>query len=285
MFLYTARKQKFACAAGICELTRGYCRKHAYFCGLFLNPSVLKELVKKLLKALPVAFTKNQRYDRLTTGVIRRVCRPDSHCVDVGCHKGEILDLLLQAAPVGLHYGFEPIPMLFENLKIKYAGRENCRLLDIALSDKPGTSSFNYVVSNPSYSGLLKRRYDRAHEEDTLITVRTARLDDLLPRSQRVDFIKIDVEGGEMLVLRGAVETLAHWKPVVIFEHGLGASELYGSSPEQLFDLLDGCGLRISLLDRFLKNRQPLTKEAFAQQYYRRLNYYFIAHPEGALPG
>lgn len=232
-----------------------------------------------MLKALPVAFTQNQRYDRLTTQVIRKVCRPDSNCVDVGCHKGEILDLLLQAAPQGLHYGFEPIPVLFENLKAKYAGHQNCRLLDIALSDQPGTSSFNYVVSNPSYSGLLKRRYDRPNEEDTLITVRTERLDDLLPRSQRVDLIKIDVEGGEMLVLRGAVETLAHWKPVVIFEHGLGASELYGSSPEQLFDLLSGCGLSISLLDRFLKNQPPLSQEDFARQYYQRINYYFVAYP------
>lgn len=254
-------------------------RQAHLLCGLFLNPTVLKEAIKKLLKALPVAFTKNQRYDRLTTQVIRRVCRPDSNCIDVGCHKGEILDLLLQAAPSGVHYGFEPIPALFEQLKTKYAHRENCRLLDIALSDRPGTSSFNYVVSNPSYSGLLKRRYDRDHEEDTLITVRTERLDDVLPRSQRVDLIKIDVEGGEMLVLRGAVETLAHWKPVVIFEHGLGASEMYGSSPEQLFELFAGCGLRISLLDRFLKKQEPLSKEAFAQQYYQRINYYFVAYP------
>ena len=67
----------------------------------------MKELIKKALKSLPFDFTLNQRYDRLTRKVIRKVCRPDSHCVDVGCHKGEILDLLLAAAPLGVHYGFE----------------------------------------------------------------------------------------------------------------------------------------------------------------------------------
>lgn len=238
----------------------------------------LKEAIKKILKALPFDFTKNQRYDRLTQQVIAHVCRPDSNCIDVGCHKGEILDLFLQASPNGQHIGFEPIPMMFQNLQTKYAGRRNCQFYDIALSNQKGSSSFNYVVSNPSYSGLLKRRYDRAHEEDTLITVRTEKLDEVLPPDFRVDFMKIDVEGGELMVLEGAVETLRRWKPVLIFEHGLGASEMYGSTPEKVFDLLESCGLQVSLLDRFMKGAQPFTKAEFARQYYDRVNYYFVGY-------
>ncbi|MFM7401390.1 MAG: FkbM family methyltransferase, partial [Bacteroidota bacterium] len=117
----------------------------------------MKELIKKALKSLPFDFTLNQRYDRLTRKVIKSVCRPDSHCIDVGCHKGEILDLLIAAAPRGVHYGFEPIPDLFDKLKQKYGTDNRCHILDIALSDNKGTASFNYVVSNPSYSGLQKR--------------------------------------------------------------------------------------------------------------------------------
>lgn len=238
----------------------------------------LKEALKKILKALPIDFTKNQRYDRLTKQVIAYVCRPDSNCIDVGCHKGEILDLLLKAAPNGRHIGFEPIPVLFQNLQTKYAARSNCQFYDIALSNQQGTSSFNYVVSNPSYSGLLKRRYDRPNEEDTLITVRTEKLDDVLPSDFRVDFMKIDVEGGELMVLEGALETLRRCKPVVIFEHGLGASEIYGSTPEKVFDLLESCGLRVSLLDRFMKQAPAFTKAEFARQYYARVNYYFVGY-------
>lgn len=238
----------------------------------------MKESLKRFLKSLPIAFTQNQRYDRQTRRVIERVCRSGSNCLDVGCHKGEILDLFLQFAPHGTHYGFEPIPDLYENLKKKYSDSANCHLLDVALSDKKGTSSFNYVVSNPSYSGLLKRNYDHANEQDTLITVRTERLDDLLPLDFQVDLIKIDVEGGEILVLRGAVATLTRCKPVVIFEHGLGASELYGATPEQVFDLFGQCGLRVSLMERFLKNLPPLTQEEFSRHFYEKLNYYFIAY-------
>ena len=261
------------CVSGFLLLGSVPCRpKPEIFCRL-------KEAIKKILKALPFDFTKNQRYDRLTQQVIKHVCQPDSNCVDVGCHKGEILDLLLMAAPHGTHYGFEPIPVMFQNLQSKYAGWTNCLFFDIALSNQRGTSSFNYVVSNPSYSGLLKRRYDRAHEEDTLITVRTEKLDDIIAPEFHVDFMKIDVEGGELMVLEGAVETLKRCKPVVIFEHGLGASELYGSTPEKVFDLLESCDLKVSLLDRFMKNTLPFSKEEFAKQYYERLNYYFIAYP------
>lgn len=238
----------------------------------------LKEAAKRFLKSLPIAFTQNQRYDRQTHQVIQKVCKQNSNCLDVGCHKGEIMDLFLHYAPQGAHYGFEPVPVLYEGLLKKYSGVKNCHLLDTALSDKKGTSSFNYVVSNPSYSGLLKRSYDHPNEQDTLITVHTERLDDLLPADLPVDLIKIDVEGGEILVLRGAMGTLARCKPVVIFEHGLGASELYGATPEQVFDLFEQCGLRVSLMRRFLDDQPPLTREEFTRHYYRKLDYYFIAY-------
>jgi hypothetical protein len=44
----------------------------------------------------------------------------------------------------------------------------------------------------------------------------------VLPENFRVDFIKIDVEGGELLVMKGAAGIMKKYKPVVIFEHGLG---------------------------------------------------------------
>jgi len=238
----------------------------------------LKDFLKKILKALPIAFTKNQRYDRLTERVISKVCRPTSNCADVGCHKGEILDLFLAAAPQGQHFGFEPIPKLFQNLKEKYDNLTNCRFFDIALSNTSGTSGFNYVVTNPSYSGLLRRSYDRANEEDTQITVRTEKLDDVWPADLRLDVLKIDVEGGEQIVLEGARETLIRWKPTVIFEHGLGASDFYGSTPEQVFKLFESCGMRIFLLENFLNSGPCLDAKGFARQFYERKNYYFVAN-------
>lgn len=237
------------------------------------------KILKSFLKSLPIAFTRNQRYDIQTRAVIQRFCSDTSCCVDVGCHKGEVLDIMRQAAPEGHHFGFEPIPDLFHHLQAKYQGSA-CTISAIALSDKKGTSTFNYVVSNPSYSGLVKRDYDRPNEKDTTITVQTDRLDDVLPADQSVDLIKIDVEGGELLVLTGARQTLTRNRPVVIFEHGMGAAEHYGSSPDQVYDFLSECGLQVSLMSRWLNHKAPLTREAFIREFTEKRNYYFIAYSD-----
>src|SRR5438128_2281956 len=128
--------------------------------------------LKRVIKKLPIAFTKNQEYDKQSLAVIQKVCNPESNCIDVGCYKGEILDFMNKYAPKGTHYGFEPIPSLYHDLVLKYNGT-NCIILNIALSNRKGVSSFNYVTSNPSYSGLIKRNYDRPNETDTSIEVST----------------------------------------------------------------------------------------------------------------
>lgn len=238
----------------------------------------MKEAIKQLLKKLPIAFTQNQRYDRQTRAVIQKICKADSTCVDVGCHKGEVLDVMLQAAPLGKHYGFEPIPVMYQALKAKYQG-QSCEILDIALSNQAGEATFNYVVSNPSYSGLRKRKYDREGEKDTTIKVRTAKLDEVLPADQQVDLIKIDVEGGELLVLEGARQTLIQKRPVVLFEHGLGASDYYGAGPEQVFTYFTACGYKISTLKSWLKGEVAFDQKEFERQFFEGLNFFFIAFP------
>jgi len=63
-----------------------------------------------------------------------------------------------------------------------------------------------------------------------------------------------------------------------VFEWGLGGSELYGATPAKMFSLLSGYGLQVSLLERWLRDRGPLTEEQFADQFNRGLNFFFIAY-------
>jgi len=210
------------------------------------NESMIKETIKKIIKSLPVAFTRNQKYDRQTSRVIRRTCKPGSNCIDVGAHKGEVLDFILKCAPEGTHFAFEPIPLLYEGMKKKYAHRPNCRIYNIALSNEKGTTSFNYVVSNPSYSGLIKRKYDRENEEDLQITVATDRLDHIIPGDMKIDLVKIDVEGGELLVLEGAKSNIRRCRPVFIFEKGLGALGWYGATSAQVDAMVSDWGIAIN---------------------------------------
>jgi FkbM family methyltransferase len=239
----------------------------------------LKSLAKRVIKLLPIAFTKNQQYDRQTRVIIKKVCNITSNCVDVGTHKGEILDIFLKTSPRGFHYGFEPIPVMFESLKQKYFNKKNIFLFDYALSNDEGTTEFNYVTSNPAYSGLIKRKYDRPNETDTKITVKTNRLDNvIIPQLKKIDLIKIDVEGAEMKVLEGAVETIEKYSPVIIFEFGIGGSDIYGTTPEKLFAFFNQFNYHISLMKDYLYREPPLSMEDFKKQFYGKLNYYFVAY-------
>ncbi len=164
-------------------------------------------------------------------------------------------------------------------MKEKYAQQDNCTILNLAASDKSGTAEFNYVVSNPPYSGLKKRDYDRENEEDTTIRVRTEPLDKLIAKNQLVDLIKIDVEGAEMQVLKGAADTIRRNKPIVIFEHGLGASDYYGTTPEMIYAYFEEKDMRIFKLKSYLRGKNPLDLDDFHRQYHERMNYYFVAAP------
>lgn len=235
------------------------------------------EKLRSLVRRVTEAPDPNARYDEQTRAVIEKVCTAESTCIDIGCHRGEILDVMLAAAPRGRHFGFEPLPAFYANLHARYEATGLARISNIALSDSKGVVSFNYVRSNPAYSGLRQRVYPQNESIDT-IEVRTDLLDDVLPDGQRVDLIKIDVEGAELQVLKGAVATLRRTRPVVIFEHGLGAADCYGTRPEQVFDLLTGrADLQVSLMSRWLNGEPALSREEFVRQFERRRNYYFIA--------
>ena len=227
---------------------------------------------------VPYYFFKNRQYDRLTRQVLQQILQPGSHCIDIGCHQGKILDMLLTLSPQGTHRAFEPLPHLYRQLQQRYADQP-VSFFPFALSDENGESRFTWVKNAPGYSGFRKRLYHVPFPQTTEILVQKRKLDDLLPPGTRIDFIKLDVEGAEEQVLRGAANTIRNNRPFLLFEHGKGAAPYYQTTPETIFDLLTGYGLRISTLKDWLRNRSTLDRPAFCRQFHRELNYYFIAFP------
>jgi len=236
---------------------------------------LIKDTIRKSLNALHLDLTRNLKYDRLTKDVIAKALNKNSNAIDVGCHKGEILDLILKHAPSGKHFAFEPIPDFYDALKIKYAGRTE--VFPFALSDAPGNTTFNYVRNAPAYSGIKKRAYAVEVPDIVELNVRVETLDHIIPSGTKIDFIKIDVEGGEFGVMKGAKYLLTTSKPLIIFECGLGASEFYGTKPEDLFDYLSQCNYNIFSLQNWLGKNPSYTKEQFIDCFENNKEYYFVA--------
>jgi len=236
-----------------------------------------KNFIRTSLNLLHLDLTKNLEYDRLTKLIMKQTIGSDSNCIDIGCHKGEILDIILQQSPRGKHYGFEPLPFLYDRLINKY--KNKATILPYALANENGFSTFQYVKNAPAYSGIKKRKYDINKPEIEEIKVKLKKLDNIIPSDIKIDFIKIDVEGAELGVLQGAKQLLKNNKPVIVFEFGLGASDFYDTKPEDMFGLLtEEVGLKISLLKSFINKKASLNLDEFTQLFNNNKEYYFIAH-------
>jgi FkbM family methyltransferase len=220
---------------------------------------------------------KNFMYDLQTIAVMSRVLKPTSSGVDVGAFDGHLLARMVTYAPSGRHYAVEPLPEKAAELEIRFP--QVC-VLRVALSDANGQTDFQHVVTNPAYSGLRRRRYDRPGESVRSINVETRRLDDIIPPDLRVRFMKVDVEGAELQVFLGARQTITQQKPFIVFEHGPGAADYYGTRPEHVYDFLVGdCGMHVSLMSRWLRGGAPLERPEFIARFDAARDFYFLAHP------
>ncbi|MFM7233962.1 MAG: FkbM family methyltransferase [Flavobacteriales bacterium] len=238
---------------------------------------MLKSAIRQLLVNLQLPLTRNLKYDILTKKILHRELHSDSHCIDVGAHKGEILDLLLAFAPNGKHTAFEPIPQLYSSLQKNYLPRVS--VYPFALSNRTGSMLFNVVVDDPAYSGLQRRSYKSNNPIIEAIEVDVRMLDDVMKDcGHKIHLIKIDVEGGELDVLKGASRILAADKPLLIFEFGKGASEYYGTMPHHMHELLQAHGYELRTLDDYWKNRAALNAEELKSVYDNGSDYYFVAN-------
>ena len=219
--------------------------------------------------------TIHDMYDQHTSLIMRLMLSPNSSCIDVGAHVGALLTEMVRQCPNGNHVAFEPIPHLFEALQARFP---DVKVYPFACSDERGASPFFFVENDPAYSGLRRRTYDRPDPKVSEITVARALIDDVISPAQKIDFIKIDVEGAELKVLRGAKRVIIENRPLIVFESGIGASDYYGTTGEMLFDFLVGeCGLEINTLDGFLCGRSGLTRSRVGEVFNTTSRYYFVA--------
>lgn len=235
----------------------------------------VKKWIKRILILFNLHLTQNMKYDRDTEQIIAKLAKEGKikNGVDVGVLDGEILELFLEYLPKGRHFGIEPLPHKFETLKQRFGSE--VQLLNYALGKEDTTTSFNFVKTNPSYSGLKERKYPK-QEQIEKIEVAVRRLDGLLP-DEKIDLIKIDVEGAELDVLKGAETILKKEKPYLIFECGLGAAEYYGTTPEEVFDFLGKLGYQIFLMADWLKEKESVDRATFIEIFKQNKEYYFLA--------
>jgi FkbM family methyltransferase len=144
----------------------------------------------------------------------------DANCVDIGANRGSVLEMITARAPRGHHHAFEPLPHRAAELREAFP---DVVVHELALTDAPGPVRYTVVEADrvDGYSGITEHLRELPKDWSTHeITVAAARLDDVLPADYVPRFVKIDVEGAELGVLRGAERILRDHRPILFIEHG-----------------------------------------------------------------
>ena len=124
----------------------------------------------------------------------------------------------------GQVFSFEPTPDMFAVLSnsSRKLGFGNVRCLNLAVSDHPGQATMSIPIrddgSRNHYEASLETGANEGDADS--FTAEMVTLDGFCTAHhvERVDFIKCDVEGHEISVLRGAREMLAKYRPAILLE-------------------------------------------------------------------
>ncbi len=237
----------------------------------------LKDFTRKLLLDLNIPITVNLRNDILLKKIIKKLLKTEDCAIDIGCHKGEILNIFIHYAPKGTHFAIEPIPSFYEQLKLKFP---EVTVFPYAVSDTNGKQEFYWIKNNPAYSGLNKRKFSDANTQIKPIEVEVRKLDDLISQDIKIKFIKIDVEGAELKVLKGAEKIIENSHPYIAFEFGLGGGDYYNTTSSDMFHFFESKNYCLYDFESFLKKQAPYTLEAFNKTFKENIIYNFIAVPK-----
>lgn len=207
--------------------------------------------------------------------VLAKLLKSDSCVVDVGAHIGSFLRMALKYAPRGQYWAFEASPTKAQWLQMRFP---NVKVFGVAVACRSGTAVFCEDYERPGFSSLARAPAPAA--ASMAIEVPTRSLDDALGKMQRLDLIKLDIEGGELDALRGAVDLIQRLKPAIIFECGT----VYASSQHhELFEFISNtlCYEIFGLVD-FLFDKGPMGFGEFQKcGMYPFRGFNFVALPAG----
>jgi FkbM family methyltransferase len=188
-------------------------------------------------------------YEPHLKSFFKRMVRPGMTVADVGANIGYYSMLSANlVGPTGRVFSFEPNS---ENSRLILMSKErnradNLYLYPVALSDHAGHAFFSTALG--SNGGFLSETLD-ALMSPQCVVVPTVRMDDII--SNQIDFIKMDVEGAEGLVLAGARQLISKYRPIITMEFSPEMlSRVSRVNPLELLKDIECLGYSINMLDR-----------------------------------
>jgi FkbM family methyltransferase len=196
----------------------------------------------------PIEILNFDEYEKAECDMTLRLIADGQNVFDIGGNYGWYSLLIARSRAVRV-FSFEPIPKTFafleENIALNRAG--NIERFNFGFSDTEQDVEFYYYPE-----GSVNASLANLSERDSVRSIRchVRRLDDFTKeRGTRVDFIKCDVEGAELLVFRGGLETIRRDRPVVFCELLRKWSARFGYHPNDVIALFSAEGYGCFAID------------------------------------
>lgn len=194
-------------------------------------------------RVAPLEIMNFGAYERAETQLLYALAAKSKTMLDVGANIGVYSIRLALRFPALQVYAFEPIPTSYDylqrNIALNAVG-DRVRAFQYALSDRSGTTVLYIVPSNGTNASLQ----NVANAGDALmIPGLMLTLDDWVQGfGVMPDLIKCDVEGGELLVFQGGIETLKKSRPMIFCELLRKWSKGFGYHPNEVLNLFKSLG-------------------------------------------
>lgn len=175
---------------------------------------------------------------------------------DIGANQGEFSVYAAHlVGPAGRVVAFEPVSALRDWLEKNVAanGLKNVAIQPVALGDQDAMLPIYgapLAFDDGTDNAGLPTLHAMQGREQRIEEVPVRRLDDLIESLgiERVDVMKLDIEGSEFAALRGAENLLVRFRPTIIFEVGRDTCAAAGYQPKQLLHWLAARGFRFALI-------------------------------------
>ena len=205
---------------------------------------------------------------------ITDILNPNSF-FDIGANEGWYSFHMMCRYPDLQCYSFEPVRETWERARknLMINGQPTDNLMNIGLSDRDETAVFYY---NRTESGATSLKNIREVEGIERVECQLRRLDDIVREHdiRSMDFVKCDVEGNELFALRGGLESIRAFKPVIFCEMLRKWCAKFGYHPNDIIQMLGEIGYQCyRMADGWLRRIGEITDETVETNF-------FYLHPE-----
>lgn len=189
---------------------------------------------------------------------------------DVGANEGWYSFHMMTRFPEINCYSFEPIPNTYNRSKrnLEINGLNTNHLYNVGISDEKKTVTFYF---DEAESGATSMQNIREKTEINKVECELIKLDDFVEQNsiKRMDLIKIDIEGSEIFAIRGALESIKKYRPVIFCEMLRKWCAKFGYHPNDIIEILKPLGYECyAISDSGLIRIENVTEETVETNFF-----------------